>query len=142
VAWQPEGVNQRPEPLFFEQMSEGPVLLLRRQSYASIVVGTRNPGIGPLLGIQGKAPQNPMPPPAAPTSYLTKQEVRETFYLAWPTGEIRSIKHGKKDLLAAFPQQAKQLQAFAKAHGLGYSTVAELHELVNYANSLASTSSR
>ncbi|SFP92133.1 hypothetical protein [Hymenobacter arizonensis] len=144
LTWQSERMDLRPEPTFFEQISEGPVLLLRRQSTVRVLGGMHDTAPVPVLTPSGgrTPPQNPMPAAQRSVSYLAKQEFWDNFYLAWPTGEIRPLRNNKKDLLEAFPQQAKQLQVFAKAQGIGYSTAAELRELVNYANSLASTSSR
>jgi hypothetical protein len=132
VPWPSERPDRRPEPAFFEQLSEGPVLLLRRQSYVPRTVAFSTGATG------RQVPVGPAKLPAPiPASYRTVTELKDEFYLAWASGEMRPLRHGKKDLLAAFPAQAGQLQAYAKAHGLGYTSAAELHDLVSYVNSLA-----
>lgn len=142
LSWSGEHPWQRPEPYFFEQLVQGPVLLLRRQllvprQRALVLSGAaRGGGLSRGLPVApGKLPVVDI----APVQFRTVRELQDIFYLAWPTGEIRSLHNPKKDLLAAFPQQAQKLQAYAKAQGLGFTEAHELYELVSYANSLTST---
>ena len=135
----PARPDLRPEPTFFEQLSEGPVLLLRRQSIVPHQVALQMTALGPNGGPdRGMAtmPVRPLAPVPTPVHYRTVSEVQDVFYLAWAPGDVRELHHPRKDLLAAFPGQAQQLQAYAKAQNLGYTTAYELHQLVSYANAL------
>ncbi|GAB3866821.1 hypothetical protein GCM10028824_07920 [Hymenobacter segetis] len=141
LPWNGEHPDQRPEPYFFEQLAEGPVLLLRRQFLVPRQVALNMAGPAHGGGLSRSLPVAPGKLPVvdiAPVQFRTVNELQDVFYLAWPTGEIRALRNPRKDLLAAFPEQAQQLQAYARAQGLGFATARELHELVSYANSLAS----
>ena len=135
----PERPDLRPEPAFFEQLSEGPVLLLRRQSVVPHQMALNMTGPSPNGGLnRGVAPMpgRPLVPVPTPVNYRTVTELQDVFYLALAPDDIRPLHHLRKDLLAVFPGQAQQLQAYAKAHNLGYTSAYELHQLVSYANSL------
>lgn len=142
LPWSAEHPWQRPEPYFFEQLVEGPVLLLRRQLLVprqrAVVKPEAVRSGGPNRGqpaASGKLPIMDIVPP----QFRTLNELQDVFYLAWPTGEIRSLHNPKKDLLAAFPEQAQRLQIYARAQGLGFTEAHELSSLVTYANSLISS---
>lgn len=136
----PERLDLRPEPTFFEQLSEGPVLLLRRQIVVPCQIALRMNGAGPVraYGSMAGGPGRPsLPVPAStPMQYRTVSKMQDVFYLAWASGEVRQLHHLRKDLLAAFPGQAQQIEAYAKAQNLGYTSAYELHQLVSYVNSL------
>jgi hypothetical protein len=126
--------EQQPEPAFFEQLSEGPVLLVRRQLLASRMTAQPTPAGGISRGaapVPGK-----LAPPITSVRYVTITEMQDQYFLARATGEIIRLVSPKKDLLAAFPNQASQLQSYAKSRGLGYTGTRDLQELVTYANSL------
>ena len=139
LPWAAGRLGGRPEPTFFEQLSAGPVVLLRRQSYVARQQAANLAGATPPVPPSRQVPMGAAlaPAPVASLQFRTVMELKDSFYLAWPSGEIRLLRHARKDLLAAFAAQAEQLQAYAKAHGLGYGTAADLHELVGYANTLA-----
>ncbi|WP_210515635.1 hypothetical protein [Hymenobacter terricola] len=149
LARTPEHPDQRPEPAFFEQLSAGPVLLLRRLCLVPrmVAIGS-NPNALPASNAAGmfwggngggRAAQQAA---ASAVRYTTVTEFQDQFYVAWPTGEIRSIRTCKKDLLAAFPKQARQLESYAAEHRLGFTSAPELTELVNYVNSLTATATQ
>ena len=130
---------QRPEPAFFEQLSEGPVLLVRRQLLASRLTAMNAaapsaPG-GLSRGGAASAGRSQQPGFAA-VRYANITEVQDEFFLAWASGKVLPLHKPKKELLLAFPDQAQQLQAYAKAQGLSYTSARDLQALVSYANSL------
>jgi hypothetical protein len=134
----PERLDLRPEPLFFEQLSEGPALLLRRQTLvphqiARYALGGPVRAYGSMAATLGRVPV----PVSTPMSYRTVTTLEDVFYLALAPDDVRQLHHIRKDLLAAFPGQAQQLQAYAKARNLDYANAFELHQLVSYANSLS-----
>ena len=135
----PARPDLRPEPVFFEQLSEGPVLLLRRQRVVPHQMALHMTGPSPNGGLNrgiATLPGRPLAPVPTPVHYRTVSELEDVFYLALAPDDIRPLHHLRKDLLAVFPGQAQQLQAYAKAHNLGYTSAYELHQLVSYANSL------
>ncbi|PJJ60218.1 hypothetical protein [Hymenobacter chitinivorans] len=111
-------------PAFFEQLSGGPNILLRREALVERAVNN-----GPMYGGYG---YNPYGVPR--TSYY--REIKDAFYLGLPSGNVLPLRNPKKDLLAAFRQQAKQIEQYAKDNKLDFSDPRELAFIVNYANSL------
>ncbi|OUJ74289.1 hypothetical protein [Hymenobacter crusticola] len=118
-------------PAFFEQLSSGPTLLLRRESLVQRPVSYGSPyGFGGY-GAYGY-------PYGVPRTMGYYTEIKDNFYLGTPSGTIISLRNPKKDLLAAFRQQAKQIEKYAKENQLDYTNARELAFIVNYANSLQS----
>ncbi|MBT9392476.1 hypothetical protein KLP40_04810 [Hymenobacter sp. NST-14] len=108
-------------PAFFEQLSGGPVVLLRREGLVERPITYSGPyGYGASAG--------------RPVGYYT--EVKDNFYLGLPGGEVRPLRNPKKDLPNYFRAHARQLEQYAKANRLSYTDPRELAYLVNYANSL------
>jgi len=113
-------------PAFFEQLSNGPRMLLRRESLMQRTVPTAGPYGGYGYGN-----------PYGPGRYMgTYTEMKDDFFLATPTGEIIALRNPKKDLLNVFRGQAKQLEQYAKQNQLSFTVARELAFIVNYANSL------
>ncbi|WP_324677691.1 hypothetical protein [Hymenobacter sp. GOD-10R] len=102
---------------FFEQLSEGPTILLRREepiqySYTSAPIGNQRP------------------------RYYTNTELRTTFYLNTNEGKLVTLQKPKRDLLTFFAKQASLIKAYAKENDLSFKDARGLAFLVNYANSL------
>ena len=98
----------QPTWAFFEQISDGPVALLRYQR----------------------------PSYYASASRLNATSV-DNFFLALGTNNVLPLRATKKDLLAFFKQQASQIEQYAKENNLRYTNARELAFIVNYANSLS-----
>lgn len=114
-------------PAFFEQLSNGPRVLLRRESLVQRSVPTAGPyGYGGYGGI----------PYGAGRYAGTYTDMKDDFFLATPTGDIIPLRNPKKDLLAVFRGQARQLEQYAKDNRLSFTVARELAFIVNYANSL------
>ncbi|MCB2410128.1 hypothetical protein [Hymenobacter lucidus] len=107
-------------PGFFEQLSNGPYMLLRRE----VQVEKRAYSPGPY-GYGG-----------APGYNATYIDIDDKYYLATPTGNVRPLRSVKKDLLAIFKPQAKQIEKYAKDNNLSFTQGRDLAFIVNYANSL------
>ncbi|WP_380267692.1 hypothetical protein [Hymenobacter caeli] len=103
---------QRPTPAFFEQLSNGPYLLLRRQRLAP----------GPAEAGQG--------------AYYVPPVLADHYYLADPEGHVLRLLKPEKALLAVFRPQAQAITAYAAQHKLDFYDPAHLAELVTYGNSL------
>jgi len=119
-------------PGFFEQLSNGPYLLLRRES---LVQRAANYGSSPY-GYGAYRGGYPYGAGVPSTQFYT--EIKDDFYLSMPDGNIVALRNPKKDLLNAFRQQEKQIDAYAKVNRLDYTNARELAYIVNYANSLNS----
>jgi len=116
-------------PAFFEQLSSGPTILLRRESLVQRPVSYGSPyGFGGY-GAYGY-------PYGVPRTMGYYTEIKDNFYLGTPNGTVISLRNPKKDLLAAFRQQSKQIEKYAKENQLDYTNARELAFIVNYANSL------
>jgi len=101
---------------FFEQLSEGPVMLLRREQ----PVQYNNT----VMNVNQRA------------THYTHTEIQTTFYLSTEEGKLVTLHKPKRDLLTFFSKQAPQIKAYAKENDLDYKNARELAFLVNYANSL------
>ncbi|UOQ70701.1 hypothetical protein [Hymenobacter cellulosilyticus] len=62
--------------------------------------------------------------------------LKDAFYLGLPNGNVRPLRNPKKDLMAIFPQQSRQIEKYAKDNKLDFNDSRELAFIVNYANSL------
>ena len=105
---------------FFEELSEGPVRLLRREqpvSYNYMVPSNSN--------------RRP--------NYYSTNGMQTTFYLGTEEGKLVTLRKPKRDLLAYFPKEAPEIKAYAKDNDLSFKNARELAFLVNYANSLKAT---
>jgi hypothetical protein len=65
-------------------------------------------------------------------------EIKDNFYLGTTTGSIIPLRNPKKDLLAVYRKQARQIEQYAKQNNLDFTNARELAYIVNYANSLTS----
>ena len=111
-------------PAFFEQLSGGPVILLRREGLVERPINNSSPyGYGGYGGMPGR-----------PMGYYT--DVKDNFYLGLPNGDVISLRNPKKDLPNYFRTHARQIEQYAKTNRLSYTDPRELAFLVNYANSL------
>lgn len=113
-------------PAFFEQISGGPNVLLRRETLIQRPMNYASPyGYG--MGAYGMG----MP---RTIGYYT--DVKDAFYLGLPDGNVLSLRNPKKDLLNAFRQQSKLIDKYAKENQLDYTKAQDLAYIINYANSL------
>ncbi|KAA9339712.1 hypothetical protein F0P96_03600 [Hymenobacter busanensis] len=110
-------------PAFFEQLSTGPVILLRREALVERMVNSSPYYAGYGYGL-----------PRGPVGYYT--DIRDYFFLGTPQGNVVELRNPKKDLLAYFSKEARQLEQYAKTNKLSFTDAHELAYLVNYANSL------
>ncbi|TGE20006.1 hypothetical protein [Hymenobacter elongatus] len=116
-------------PGFFEQLSGGPNILLRRESLVQRTASYNDPLYRGGYGGYG----NPYGGPRQMGSY---NEIKDVFYLGMPSGNVLPLRNPKKDLLAIYRQQAKQIEQYAKGNKLSFTDARELAFIVNYANSL------
>ena len=135
--------RDRSEVVFFEQLGTGPVLLLRRQyleqRLQAFTLPAATVGNG-MFGVPvGTNSRGVSPPPAI--RYTTLPVMKETFYLANSAEELQPLGTGLKAMLAAFPEQAAQLEAYAHQHRLKMGSARDLAELVEFRNSLAPAAS-
>ncbi|WP_143436460.1 hypothetical protein [Hymenobacter crusticola] len=93
---------------FFEQISDGPIVLLRYQRPSPIFTGS-----------------------------MVRMSSLDNFFLASGTNNVLPLKSPRKDLLAFFKHQAARIEQYVKENDLRYTNARELAFIVNYANSLA-----
>ena len=93
---------------FFEQISDGPVALLRYQRF--------------------------MPYAAMSAAYTPSID---NFFLALGINKVVPLRYPRKDVLSFFKKQASQIEQYVKENDLRYTNARELAFIVNYANSLA-----
>ncbi|UYZ60379.1 hypothetical protein [Hymenobacter latericus] len=116
-------------PAFFEQLSRGPVLLLRRESLIERPVSAADPMFRPYYAY---APIAALP--RGTMGYYTT--IRDQFFLGTPEGNVVMLRNPRRDLLAYFRPEADRIERYAKQHRLSFSEAHELAFIVNYANSL------
>ncbi|GAB3224137.1 hypothetical protein GCM10027346_03960 [Hymenobacter seoulensis] len=113
-------------PGFFEQLSGGPIILLRREGLIERPVTYNGPyGYGGY-GYGGM--------PGRTVGYYT--DIKDNFFLGLPNGNVLALRNPKKDLLAYFRTHSRQIEQYAKQNKLSFTEARELAYLVNYANSL------
>lgn len=111
-------------PGFFEQLSGGPVILLRREALIDRPITYNGPyGYGGFGGMPGRT-----------VGYYT--DIKDSFYLGLPNGNVLALRNPKKDLPAYFRAQARQIEQYARQNKLSFTEPRDLAYLVNYANSL------
>ncbi|WP_324677689.1 hypothetical protein [Hymenobacter sp. GOD-10R] len=97
----------QPTWAFFEQISDGPIVLLRYQRPSTIFTGS-----------------------------MIRMSSLDNFFLASGTNNVLPLKSPRKDLLAFFKHQASRIEQYVKENDLRYTNARELAFIVNYANSL------
>ncbi|TGE04236.1 hypothetical protein [Hymenobacter fodinae] len=116
-------------PGFFEQLSSGPTILLRREGLVQRPVMNNSPyGYGYGYGVPYGM--------GRPMGYYT--EVKDSFFLGLPDGNVLPLRNPKKDLLSFFHGHSRQVEKYAKDNSLSFTDPRELAYIVNYANSLGS----
>ncbi|MCA8830033.1 hypothetical protein [Hymenobacter pini] len=115
-------------PGFFEQLSSGPIILLRREG---LVQRPINSGVGPYgYGGYGYGM------PSRTVGYYT--DVQDSFFLGLPNGNVVTLRNPKKDVLAYFRDTSRRIEQYAKDNKLSFTDARELAYIINYANSLNS----
>jgi hypothetical protein len=112
-------------PAFFEQLSRGPQVLLRRE-----ILVERSVNSGPYSYGGGYAYGG------MPRYGGTYTEIQDRFYIGTPGGSVVPLRSPKKDLLVVFRPLAKQLEQYAKDNKLSFTEARDLAYIVNYANYL------
>ena len=115
--------------IFFEQLSDGPTYLLRREQPATqpTFVGS------PYTYSPYSYSQSGFPGEGAAT-------IQDVFYLSIGPDNILALRDPKRDVLAYFRQQAPQIKQYVRENKLRYTNARELASIVNYANTLQSKS--
>lgn len=113
-------------PAFFEQLSAGPVQLLRRQQLLERPVAAAE------LLTAGAAPMGSLG--RGPVGYFIT--ARSRFFLATPAGEVIALRCPRRQLLAYFRAEAGQIEQYARQEFLSFQTSEDLARIVTYANSL------
>ena len=108
-------------PVFFEQISNGPVYLLRRQELEKRVI---------------RAYSN-----SGTYNQVTRfyRPVRDLLYLGTPKGEVVVLRRPKKDLLRFYQTNSRQIEQYARRNKLDFKYARELALIVNYANSISAS---
>lgn len=111
LAWNHDkGSTQLPTPALFEQLTNGPYLLLRRQRLELTTVAADQ---------QGR--------PALPV-------LVDRFYVADSAGKVVRLTQPKRDLLTLLGARGGALRAYASQQQLRFDNAAQLSALVTYAN--------
>ncbi|GAA4007114.1 hypothetical protein GCM10022408_18750 [Hymenobacter fastidiosus] len=112
-------------PGFFEQLSRGPQVLLRREIQVERSVNNAPGAYGYGAGYGG-----------IPRYAGTYTEIQDKFYLGTPNGTVVPLRNPRKDVLAVFRSQARQLEQYARENKLSFTEPRDLAFIVNYANYL------
>ncbi|UYZ64250.1 hypothetical protein [Hymenobacter weizhouensis] len=111
-------------PAFFEQLSSGPTILLRREGLIERPVAYSGPYEAYSYGGA----------PGRVAGFYT--DVKDSFFLGLPNGTVLPLRNPRKDLLSYFGRHARQLEQYARQHSLSFTEPRDLAYIVNYANSL------
>ncbi|GHA53480.1 hypothetical protein [Pontibacter akesuensis] len=114
------------KPTFFEQLNQGPITLITRESY----VHERNMRDASYMAQGYYEPsyyaQNP----------LWLNQIEELYYVLLPNDEIVTLRNVRKDLHRLFGRQSKAVKEYVKEHRLSYEKPHQVVAIVNYYNSL------
>ncbi|ARS36139.1 hypothetical protein [Pontibacter actiniarum] len=113
------------KPTFFEQLNQGPLTLIMRESY----VHKDSRGTSPYSS-QGYLYDSNY---YAPGSEWLSQ-IKELYYVMLPDGEIVTLRNVRKDLHKLFGKRAKQMKKYVKEHKLSYEKPHHVVAIVNYFN--------
>ena len=109
-------------PAFFQQLTDGNTRLLKREKLVQRSITPYGPygGMGAFGGPMG--------------GFYT--DIQSSYFLADPQGNLTPLRNVKKDILAYFRKNAKQVQAYVKDNRLSYTDPNELPLIIKYADSL------
>lgn len=108
---------------FYEQLSLGPVQLLRRENLMNYKISEYHDGT------------------RTDRAHRATSRFVSVFYLYPVRGGVVELRK-PKDVLKHFPQHAQQLRTYARQNGLQYANARELSLLVTYANTLGGDNNR
>lgn len=118
------------KPTFFEELNRGALTLIMRENYS--ISGNRN---------YSKAMSYYDPGYYAGESGLDAQVI-ELYFILLPSGEIVSLRNPRRDLHVLFGEKSKDVKSYIKLNKLAYEKPHELVAIINYFNSLVSSTSR
>ncbi|AIZ63855.1 hypothetical protein PK28_09415 [Hymenobacter sp. DG25B] len=117
--WNPRQANSNfTSPVFFEQLSHGPVYLLLRQE-----LGKREVREYSNAGTYNQVTR-------------TYRPVKDMLYLGTPKGQVVPLPNPRKNLLSFYHAKSRQIEQYARQNKLDFNNTWDLTLLVNYANSL------
>ena len=114
------------KPTFFEQLNQGPLTLIMRETYISRDVSRSG---GNFL----------YDPYFYPSGSQWVEQVKEQYFVLLPDGEIVSLRNVRRDLHRLFGEKSGQVKDFVKENRLDYERPHELVAIVNYFNTLSTT---
>ncbi len=109
--WNDDHEGNRLRPAFFEKLSDGPNLLLRRQELVSELLEKDSKGINRMMVINDR------------------------FYISDSSGNVVRLRQPKKALLSIYKPCASALQTFANRNHLSFDNQTDLYKIVTFANS-------
>lgn len=111
------------KPTFFEILNQGALTLVKREAY-SHNLGNMTPTF--------LEPNN---------KQWASEQIRDVYYILLPDGDIVGLKNPRKDLQALFGKKYKDVRSYIKLNRLDYEKPHELVAIVNYFNTLSSSTS-
>lgn len=114
------------KPTFFEQLNEGPLTLIMRETY--IQRSTRL--------MSNSSPYGSKYAERTSTQGVFAEMVKPLYYILLPDGEIYTLKRVRKDLHRLIGSKSGQIKKFARKNKLSYEKPNELAAIINYYNSL------
>lgn len=118
------------KPTFFEELNRGALTLITRETYS----------------ISGNRGYNNTTSYYDPGYYAgnsgLEDQVIELYFILLQSGEIVSLRNLRKDLHTLFGEKSKDVKSYIKLNKLDYEKPHELVAIINYFNSLVSSTSR
>jgi hypothetical protein len=115
------------KPTFFEQLNQGELTLMMRETYISRTNTNTN-------GFYGQ--RYYYDPYYYPMGYQPTQVIKELYYVLLPNGEVVTLRNVRKDLHRLFGDESRKVKKYVKEHHLDYERPHELVSIINYFNSL------
>lgn len=115
------------KPIFFEQLNQGPLTLMRREV-------PMNPESNNTTSLYGR--NSYAAPGSYPVGYAATEQTQEIYYMLQPNGEIVTLQNVRRDLHKLFGKKSGKVKAYVKEHCLDYDRPYMLIAIVNHFNSL------
>ncbi|MBJ6118656.1 hypothetical protein JAO76_10660 [Pontibacter sp. BT310] len=115
------------KPTFFEQIMEGNITLLMRESYNKRIVDSH------LASMMENRTTDPL---GYPIQGIYYDQIKPLFYVMNPAGEIKVIQQTRKDFLLYCGKKAPVIKSFVRKNRLNFDQPSDFIAIVNYYNTL------
>ena len=115
------------KPTFFEQLTEGDITLLMRESYYKRTIDTYT------VEYKEGTVYDPM---GYPIDAIFADQIKPKFYVMQSNGKVTGLQHARRDFLNYCGKKAGMVKSFARKQKLNFEMPMDFMAIVNYYNTL------